>query len=137
MRISRLFVIKIILLGETVRRKILFVTTRLFWPTDSGRKLSLYYYCKGLYEKYDCDIYLYSFLEAEQSKEDIVNKPDFIKEVRLASSISIFEKVKNLIINTILKCSWPIQCSLFYSKKIKIKLNHIVMKLILILFLPI
>ena len=119
MRISRLFVIKIILLGETVRRKILFVTTRLFWPTDSGRKLSLYYYCKGLYEKYDCDIYLYSFLEAEKSKEDIVNKPDFIKEVRLASSISIFEKVKNLIINTILKCSWPIQCSLFYSKKNK------------------
>lgn len=31
-------------------KRLLFVTTRLFWPTDSGRKLRLYYYCKGIHE---------------------------------------------------------------------------------------
>lgn len=98
-------------------RKLLFVTTRLFWPTDSGRKLSLYYYCKGLHEQYDCDIYIYSFLEDGQNIEDIDNKPDFIKEVRLAKPISGVEKVKNLLFKTLVKREWPIQCSLYYSER--------------------
>jgi glycosyltransferase involved in cell wall biosynthesis len=99
-----------------MRKKILFVTTRLFWPTDSGRKLSLYYYCKGLHEQYDCDIYLYSFFEAGQTVKDIDHKPDFIKEVYPARSISRREKVQNLLSKT-LSGDWPIQCSLFYSRE--------------------
>lgn len=98
-------------------KKLLFVTTRLFWPTDSGRKLSLYYYCKGLHEKYNCDIYIYSFLESDQSTTDLEGKPDFIKEVKIAKSINPLEKLKNLVIETICKQKWPIQCSLYYSKE--------------------
>lgn len=98
-------------------KRLLFVTTRLFWPTDSGRKLSLYYYCKGIHEKYNCDIYIYSFLEAGQTGEDIENKPEFIKEVRLADSISKGEKIHNLLLKTMLSRKWPIQCSLYFSEQ--------------------
>lgn len=103
--------------GYTVNKKLLFITTRLFWPTDSGRKLSLYYYCKGLHEKYNCDIYVFSFLEHEQTIADLATKPSFIKEVRLAKPIGFVEKIKNLVSKTFLRWQWPIQCSLFYSKE--------------------
>lgn len=98
-------------------KKLLFVTTRLFWPTDSGRKLSLYYYCKGIHEKYNCDIHIYSFLEAGQTEEDIKKKPEFIKEVRLAENIGKIEKIQNLVAKTLLSRKWPIQCSLYYSEQ--------------------
>lgn len=98
-------------------KRLFFVTTRLFWPTDSGRKLSLYYYCKGIHEKYNCDIYIYSFLEAGQTEEDIEKKPEFIKEVRLADSISKGEKIHNLLLKTMLSRKWPIQCSLYFSEQ--------------------
>lgn len=98
-------------------KKLLFVTTRLFWPTDSGRKLSLYYYCKGIHEKYNCDIYIYSFLEAGQTEADIEKKPEFIKEVRLAQTIGKVEKIQNLVVKTLLSRKWPIQCSLYYSEQ--------------------
>lgn len=100
-------------------KKLFFITTRLFWPTDSGRKLSLYYYCKGLHDRYNCDIYLYSFLEAGQSKKDLDNIPLFIKEVKLAEPIRKSVKLHNLIWNTFVARKWPIQCSLFYSDKNK------------------
>lgn len=98
-------------------KKLLFITTRLFWPTDSGRKLSLYYYCKGIHEKFNCDIYIFSFLEAGQTEADVEGKPDFIKEVRLAMPISKGEKIFNLLIKTTLTRKWPIQCSLYYSRQ--------------------
>ncbi len=98
-------------------KKLLFVTTRLFWPTDSGRKLSLYYYCKGIHEKYSCDIYIYSFLEAGQTEADIEKKPEFIKEVRLAKPIGKVEKIQNLVTKSLLTHKWPIQCSLYYSRQ--------------------
>lgn len=98
-------------------KKVLFITTRLFWPTDSGRKLSLFYYCKGLHDKYDCEIYLYSFLEAGQGEKDCESKPDFIKEIRLSKPIAKGEKLKNLLLRTFLLRRWPMQCSLFFSKE--------------------
>ena len=98
-------------------KKVLFITTRLFWPTDSGRKLVLYYYCKGLHDKYDCEIYLYSFLEAGQEQKDCDSKPDFIKEIRLSKPIAKGEKLKNLLLRTFLLRRWPMQCSLFFSKE--------------------
>lgn len=111
------------------KKKMLFITTRLFWPTDSGRKLSLYYYCKGIYEKYNCDIYVYSFLEAGQTETDVTKKPEFIKDVQLAISIDKKEKIYNLITKSIFARKWPIQCSLYYSnnnaKQIKEYCNKI------------
>lgn len=98
-------------------KKLLFITTRVFWPATSGRKVSLYYYCKGLHEDYGYDIYLYSFLEADQNAVHSENsKPDFIKEVRFADSIGKAEIVSNLLAKSMSSYQWPLQCSLFYSK---------------------
>lgn len=110
-------------------KKLLFITTRLFWPTDSGRKLSLYYYCKGLHDKYNCDIYIYSFLENGQSATDVEKKPIFIKEIKLAMPILSKEKIKNLLCKTMVKRQWPIQCSLYYSKENKQQIEHYCMQI--------
>lgn len=99
-------------------KKLLFVTTRLFWPTDSGRKVSLYYYCKGLHEKYGYDIYLYSFLEPGQSEETMEKKPDFIKEIRLAAPLGKLKKLTSLFSHSLF-CGWPFQNSIYYSSKNK------------------
>lgn len=98
-------------------KRLVFITTRIFWPTNSGRKVSLYYYCKGLHEIYGYEISLFCFLEAGQGESDLYKKPGFIKEVRLAKSISPFTKISNLLCKSFGKNRWPLQCSLFYSNE--------------------
>ncbi|WP_024860078.1 glycosyltransferase family 4 protein [Ruminococcus flavefaciens] len=98
-------------------KKLLFITTRIFWPANSGRKVSLYYYCKGLHEKYGYDIYLYSFLEADQDKEECIkNKPNFIKEIKFAKKLKKTEIITNLFFKSFLGDTMPLQCSLMLSK---------------------
>lgn len=98
-------------------KKLLFVTTRRFWPVDSGRKLTLYHYCRGLYEVYGYEIYVYSFLEAGQTPENAEPTPCFIKEITYSNKIGSVEKIKNIISKSIFrKDKFPFQCSLFYSK---------------------
>lgn len=80
-----------------MRNKVLFVTTRLFWPADSGRKVVLYNYCKGLHYQLGYDVYVYSFLEGDQTAADAVEFPDFIEDVRIASSIDGCSRINNLI----------------------------------------
>lgn len=106
------------------KKKLLFITTRLFWPTDSGRKVGLYYYCKGLHEQYEYDIYVYSFLESGQTLELIKNKPSFIKNIKIAESIGKITKLKNLVLKTLLQCNYPIQCSLFHSQNNENKIKE-------------
>lgn len=103
-----------------MKKKLLFITTRIFWPADDGRKVSLYYYCKGLHEQYGYDIYIYSFLEHAQSAELINKKPDFIRAVYLAKPITKVDKMKNLFMKSFITAQWPLQCSLFYSDKNKL-----------------
>lgn len=102
-----------------MRKKLLYITTRVFWPANSGRKVSLYYYCKGLHERFDYDIYVYSFLEAEQNINDALSqKPDFITSIRFAKQISKLTKAKNLLFKSITRKFWPLQCALFYDEHI-------------------
>lgn len=96
-------------------RKLIFITTRLFWPTDSGRKVVLYNYCKGLHEIYGYDIYLYSFLEDGQSVGLVKEKPDFIKEIKIAKPIKNIVKFNNLIFKSMI-ARWPFQNSVYYSR---------------------
>lgn len=98
------------------RKKLLFVTTRLFWPTDEGHKVLLYNYCKGLYEHYNYDIYLYSFLEEGQDPND-GTKPDFIKKIYTARQPNIGRKIGNVLHYSLLSPErWSFQSSMFYSK---------------------
>ena len=99
-------------------RRLLFITTRRFWPTDSGRKLSLYHYCRGLHDLYGYEIYLYSFLEAGQSAENAGDKPYFIHSVTYAKDVPFWIKIRNIVFKSILsRQGMPLQCSLFYSKE--------------------
>lgn len=109
-----------------MRKKICVISTRVFWPTNSGHKVVLYNYCKGLYEIYKCDIYLYTFLENNERNDTSI--PYFIKEVNYASDISILNKISNVWNMNILN-NMPLQCSLYYSKKnekdIEVLLNRV------------
>lgn len=98
------------------RKKLLFVTTRLFWPTDEGHKVLLYNYCKGLYEHYHYDIYLYSFLEEGQDPNNGTT-PDFIKKIYTARQPNIGWKLGNVLHYSLLSAEhWSFQSSMFYSK---------------------
>lgn len=97
-------------------KKLLFLTTRIFWPTDSGRKVSLYHYCKGLHDVCGYEIYLYSFTESGQGEELLDNKPEFIKDVKLAKPVKKISKLGNLLGKSLF-CYAPFQSALFYSKE--------------------
>lgn len=99
-----------------MRKKVLFVTTRLFWPADSGRKVVLYNYCKGLHDQLGYDVYVYSFLEGDQSPVDAAEFPEFIEDVRLASSLGVSSKVKNFL-HAFIDRSISFQSALFWSEK--------------------
>lgn len=96
-------------------KKLVFITTRLFWPADSGRKVSLYHYCKGLHEQLGYDVYLYSFLEGDQRVEDASSHPGFIAGTRVAKPIAKGTKLKNLVL-AFPKPDAPFQCALYWSK---------------------
>ncbi|WP_052220318.1 glycosyltransferase family 4 protein [Clostridium homopropionicum] len=108
-------------------KKVLFITTRLIYPTNSGRKVVLYNYCKGLKELYDYDVYLYSFLEDGETKE--LKQPKFISDIYYAEQPGKLEKFKNILINSLIKKKWPLQVSLYYSKKTHDRLIKIINKI--------
>lgn len=98
-----------------MRKKLLFITTRLFWPTDEGHKVLLYKYCKGLEAYYDYDIYLYSFLEAGQDP-DKGEKPEFIKEIRTAVPVKTTRKAINALCHSLVgRDRWSFQSAMYYS----------------------
>lgn len=97
-----------------MKKKLLFITSRLLWPIDGGRKMSLNYYCKGLHEQFGYDIYLYCFLESGQRYDGV--HPDYIREVYIAEEVRTGDKIYNLFAKTLLLEKWPVQCSLYYSK---------------------
>lgn len=98
------------------RKKLLFVTTRLFWPTDEGHKVLLYNYCRGLYACYHYDIYLYSFLEPGQNP-DKYDKPEFIKQIYIARPLDTMQKTGNVLFRSFLSSEhWSFQSAMFFSK---------------------
>lgn len=104
-------------------KKILFVTTRLIYPVNDGRKVVLYNYCKGLAEQHNCEVRLFSLLGEEEKH---IKQPDFISKVYYGNLPSKFEKVKNLVLQSILLSKWPLQVSLYYSKKAKQQLDGVI-----------
>lgn len=104
-------------------KNLLFITSRLLWPVDGGRKMSLNYYCKGLHELFGYDVYLYCFLENDQKYEG--EHPDYIKDVYIAEEVSNLEKIVNLVTRTCNSMHWPAQCSLYFNKKNYLKIQEI------------
>ena len=98
-------------------KRLLFICTRQFWPTSSGKDITLYYNCKGLYEQYGYDIYLMCFSDKNTDKSR--EKPSFIKEVRYVDVPSKVNAAFNILGKSFLFRRWPFQNSLYYSKKIE------------------
>lgn len=107
-------------------KRLLFVTSRLPWPQNSGRKVSLYHYCRGLAEVYGYEVTLFVFPEHDQPRES-EGKPDFIKRVVFSAPISRLTKAMHL--GGALLCGTPLQCALFASRKNKKALDALVLEL--------
>lgn len=59
-------------------KKVLFITTRLIYPINDGRKVVLYNYCKGLSEQHNCEVRLFSLVDEEEKDK---KQPRFISKV--------------------------------------------------------
>ena len=108
----------------TDAKRLIFVTSRLPWPTNSGRKVSLYHYCRGLHEVYGYEITLFVFPEHDQPRTG-ADKPDFISRVEFAAPFSRAEQGWNLLTKSLLGGA-PLQCALFESRKSKRLLDRLV-----------
>ncbi|MBU3138163.1 glycosyltransferase family 4 protein [Clostridium gasigenes] len=104
-------------------KKVLFLTTRLIYPVNDGRKVVLYNYCKGLELYHDCEVRLFSILDDEEKR---VEQPTFISKVYYGSLPNKLEKIMNLSIKSVLLNKWPLQVSLYYSKKTKKNLDEVI-----------
>jgi len=96
-------------------KSVVFITTRIFWPADSGRKVSLWHYCQGLHDKLGYVVYVYAFPEGDQTADDAKAHPSFIADVRVAEPIAKATKVKNLR-RALGDRGMPFQCALYLSK---------------------
>ena len=100
-----------------LNRTLLFITTRLFWPADSGRKVVLWNYCKGLANQCGYNVYLYSFLEGGQEPSLVNDAPEFIKGIRLAEEDNIISKTTRILSALFIDRKYPLQCALYCNKK--------------------
>ncbi|HEX2986188.1 MAG TPA: glycosyltransferase family 4 protein [Caproiciproducens sp.] len=94
-------------------KKILFLTSRLPFPATSGRKASLYQYGQVLKEL-GFELVVASFLEQGDEPSQV---PAFIDKLVVLPPVRKLSKIKNLIFKTCLTGRFPMQVSLFWSRK--------------------
>lgn len=104
------------------KKTILFVMPRLPFPATSGRKTSLYHYCRILSENLGYRLVVASFLE---NGDDPGKKPDFIDRLVILPSSSARLKVLNILLHSFLKKDWPLQVALYWNPKAKEIVNNI------------
>lgn len=105
------------------KKTVLFVMPRLPFPASSGRKTSLYHYCRILSDELGCRLVVAAFLE---TGDDPSQKPDFIDRLEILPKPSAKEKLLNILGKSLIKKQFPLQVSLYLSKEAK----QIVQKLI-------
>lgn len=107
-------------------KKLLYLTSRVFWPTKSGHEVHIYNYCKALNEKYGYCVDVYILDKKSEIDNAISNKPSFINNVFSGKSISKLDIISNLITKTVFnKEHWALQSSLYYSQKNKAYLEEL------------
>lgn len=99
------------------KRRLLFISTRAFWKMDGGHQYEIFHYLRGLHEKYDYRIFVYTFVE----DENVDNKsgvPEYVERIEYAKSIKKSDIIKNALTHTFsIANPWPLQNMLFYSKE--------------------
>lgn len=104
-------------------KNILFITSRLPFPANSGRKSSLYNYCK-IINNCGYNIIVASFDDGF----DVSQKPKFIDKVILLPKLNSITKLKNLLFYSFFKKKFPMQVSLYWDKNIAKKIKEIVLE---------
>lgn len=105
-------------------KRVLFIISRTFLPITGGREVVIYNYIKGLNEKYECKVDVVGFFNENEKIQ--LKKLDFINEAYKLEKVGSVDKMKNLILNTIIYRKWPIQVSLFYSNSVQKNINSII-----------
>lgn len=100
-----------------MQKKLLYITSRVFWPTKSGHEVHIYNYCRALSEKYGYIVDVYIFEERRTVEAAEKNKPAFIRNVICSEKISKLDIVGNVLKKTVFgKEHWPFQSSLYFNK---------------------
>ena len=107
--------------NSTRNKKLLFVTTRQFWPPSSGKEVALFHNCKGLNERYGYEIYLFCFADKKTDKRREV--PAFIHEVKYVDVPGVRRSAPRILWKSLLTGKWPIQTSLFFTPEIAAQLK--------------
>lgn len=94
------------------RKKIIYVLSRNPWPTDTGMKGLIDYWCKLLNQSLNFDIYLFF---ATQENIDSKLIPSYIKGYKEGKKVNGKQKIKSVLSKSTFN-KWPLQCSAFYSK---------------------
>ncbi|MBR5376271.1 MAG: glycosyltransferase, partial [Lachnospiraceae bacterium] len=111
------------------RKRLLLVSTRIFWPADVGHKILLYNYCRGLYDHYQYDIYVYTFLEYGQDFDE-KDKPYFIKKVIRARLPGRLQAAANILRHSLAgRNRWSFQSSLYYSRYNKLRIEELIRRI--------
>lgn len=103
-------------------KTILFVMPRLPFPATSGRKTSLYHYCRILSEELGYRLVVAAFLEAG---DDPSQKPAFIDRLVILPKESAKKKILGIAKNSIILQKKPLQVELYWSKTAKEKVNQL------------
>lgn len=98
------------------QKTILFVMPRLPFPASSGRKTSLYHYCRILSRNLGYKLIVAAFLE---EGDDPAQKPDFIDTLVVLPKPEVKTKIKNIIKDSIILRNKPMQVSLYWNPKAK------------------
>lgn len=97
-------------------KTILFIMPRLPFPVLSGRKTSLYHYCRILSKELGYRLVVAAFLEEGDEPN---NKPEFIDRLVILPKAGIAVRILNIIKKTFIQRNSPMQVSLYWNSRAK------------------
>lgn len=96
-------------------KKMMFITNRLPFPNTDGRKNLLQQYIQQIKDIYpECQIVNLSFVDDNKYLKD---KPDAISRLVCLELPGMAEKLFNVLVYSLLMRKWPIQVSVYYSRR--------------------
>ena len=106
-------------------KTVLFVMPRLPFPASSGRKTSLYHYCRILSEELGYRLIVAAFLE---NGDDPSKKPGFVDELIILPKPNALKKMNSIFINSFVLKKLPMQVALYWNTKAKKIIDNIYLK---------
>ncbi len=105
-------------------KKIMFITNRLPFPNTDGRKNMLLQYIRQMKEIYPgSELVNLSFVDDAKYLKD---RPDEIDRLVCLELPGLAEKLFNILLYSLLLRKWPLQVSLYYSRKTHRKVKDII-----------